>query len=112
MSHIPPIPIRDSTIRQKFPGLERRKFALPQRYETLNDSDDSQVKESKKELGASLKRVICTAFKAWTLFAGDVHKAQLTARHQHRQTEDRILHCHGNKQVGFPTPREKKLFLI
>ena len=42
-AHIPPIPIRDSAIRHKFPGLERRKFALPQRYETLNDSDDSQV---------------------------------------------------------------------
>ena len=27
----------------KFPGLERRKFALPQRYETLNDSDESQA---------------------------------------------------------------------
>ena len=40
--HIPPIPIRDSAIRIKFPGLERRKFALPQRYETLNDSDESQ----------------------------------------------------------------------
>ena len=38
----PPLPIRDSAIRIKFPGLERRKFALPQRYETLNDSDESQ----------------------------------------------------------------------
>ena len=38
----PPPPIRDSAIRIKFPGLERRKFALPQRYETLNDSDESQ----------------------------------------------------------------------
>ena len=47
-AHIPPIPIRDSAIRHKFPGLERRKFALPQRYETLNDSDDSQVKVPKK----------------------------------------------------------------
>ena len=27
----------------KFPGLERRKFALPQRYETLNDSDEAQA---------------------------------------------------------------------
>ena len=47
-AHIPPIPIRDSAIRHKFPGLERRKFALPQRYETLNDSDDSQVNVAKK----------------------------------------------------------------
>ena len=38
----PPLPIRDSAIRIKFPGLERRRFALPQRYETLNDSDESQ----------------------------------------------------------------------
>ena len=38
----PPLPIRDSAIRIKFPGLERRKFALPQRYETLNDSDENQ----------------------------------------------------------------------
>ena len=37
----PPLPIKDSAIRIKFPGLERRKFALPQRYETLNDSDDN-----------------------------------------------------------------------
>ena len=39
---MPPLPIRDSAIRIKFPGLERRRFALPQRYETLNDSDESQ----------------------------------------------------------------------
>ena len=38
----PPLPIRDSAIRIKFPGLERRRFALPQRYETLNDSDEAQ----------------------------------------------------------------------
>jgi hypothetical protein len=30
---------QDVSLRLKFPGLERRKFALPQRFETLTDSD-------------------------------------------------------------------------
>ena len=35
----PPIPIKDISMKHKFPGLERRTFALPQRYETFSQSE-------------------------------------------------------------------------
>ena len=35
----PPIPLKDISMKYKFPGLERRTFALPQRYETFSQSE-------------------------------------------------------------------------
>ncbi len=55
----PLIPMKDISMKLKFPGLERRKFELPQKFETIaNETENSEnLRKSNTELDIEKQKI-------------------------------------------------------
>ena len=44
-------------MKLKFPGLERRKFELPQKFETINNENNENLRKSNTELDIEKQKI-------------------------------------------------------